>query len=171
MAEIDIAIAKTTAHFAEARKIIFEYVAWLGLDLSFQNFDEEINNLESMYIHPDGGLVLASVNGKTAGIAGIRKFENGICELKRMFVKESFRKMGIGKRLMHETIELATRLNYESIKLDTADFMQDAIKLYQANGFVEIPAYRYNPHKSARFFELKVKGQKITHFKPNKFNI
>lgn len=152
--EIVIRAATTQADFIIAKELILEYVNWLGMDLSFQNFDSEIGNLKEMYSAPTGGLLLAMVNGQAAGIAGIRKFESNDCELKRMFVKSDYRNLGIGKELLKAAIALAKSLNYNTIKLDTADFMVSAIRLYQANGFVEIPSYRYNPHESAKYFEL-----------------
>ena len=154
---IQIKIAEHPQDFSEAKKLILDYVTWLGIDLSFQNFDQEINNLENMYNKLDGGLLLASINNQAAGVAGIRKFDNKECELKRMFVKSGFRNLGIGKLLLAGSIELAKRLNYEIIKLDTADFMKAAIKLYKDYGFIEIAQYRYNPHESARYFELNLR--------------
>jgi len=153
---IEIKIAKDSDDFIDAKTIILEYVEWLGMDLSFQNFDSEINNLSEMYCEPNGGLILATINDKTVGVVGIRKFENKDCELKRMFVKEDFRNLGIGRLLLEHAIELAKKLNYDTIKLDTSDTMKPAIKLYTDNGFKELQAYRYNPHESAKYFELKL---------------
>lgn len=152
----DLRIAATSEDFLEGRKLILEYVSWLGIDLSFQNFNDEINNLKEMYSEPNGALVLASINEYVAGVAGIRKFDDNTCELKRMFVRSSFRNRGLGKQLLSKSTELAKKFHYEAIKLDTADFMREAIKLYQQHGFKEITAYRYNPHESARYFELQL---------------
>jgi len=154
--EVKIRIAKNSVDFTDGKAIILEYVDWLGLDLSFQNFDNEINNLAEMYSEPNGGLILASVNNQTVGVTGIRRFENMDCELKRMFVSEGFRNLGIGRLLLEHAIELARNLNYAKIKLDTSDTMKTAIKLYLDYGFEEISAYRYNPYESARFFELNL---------------
>jgi carbonic anhydrase len=124
--------------------------------LAFQHIDKELDSLPEMYGDPEGGLVLACINGKAVGVAGIRKFAEGECELKRMFVKPEGRGLGIGNLLIAACIEIAKKLNYDIIKLDAADFMKSAIKLYLDNGFIEIPAYRYNPHEAARYFELKI---------------
>lgn len=153
---IAISIATTTKDFALGKEIILEYVAWLDFDLSFQNFDDEINSLEQMYSAPTGGLLIAKVNEEPAGVAGIRQFGNDDCELKRMFVKQDFRGLGLGKALLLESIALARQLGYKTIKLDTAEYMKDAIQLYAQNGFLEIPPYRYNPHESAKYFALKL---------------
>ena len=154
--DIEIILARREDDFQAAKNLILDYVAWLGMDLSFQNFNAELADLPAMYAEPTGGLLLVTVNGQYAGVAGIRKFADGECELKRMFVRAEYRNLGLGQRLMTEALALAKRLGYAVVKLDTADFMQAAIRLYQANGFVEIPPYRFNPHEQARYFELKM---------------
>ena len=151
---IDIKIAKTREEFIVSKDIILEYVQWLGIDLSFQNFDNEINALDQMYSAPTGGLLIATVNNEPAGVAGIRQFKDDDCELKRMFVRPAFRGLGLGKTLLLQSIALAKQLGYKTIKLDTAEYMKDAIHLYKMHGFVEIPPYRYNPHESAKYFAL-----------------
>ncbi len=155
--DITIRIAKDSNDFEEAKEIILEYAGWLGIDLCFQNFDHEINNLQEMYAEPTGALILASVKNKTIGVAGIRKFENNDCELKRMYVKEEYRGLGIGRKILEYAIELAKKMNYDKMKLDTHDSMKVAIKLYHDYGFREIPQYRYNPNKEVKFFELDLK--------------
>jgi len=160
MKNIDIRIktAKSAEEFAEAKEIILEYADRLGIDLCFQNFDSEINNLQEMYSEPTGGLILAVINDKIIGVAGIRKFENDVCELKRMYVKKDYRKSGIGKQILEYAMELAKKLNYNKIRLDTHESMKPAIKLYMDYGFKEIPPYRFNPNEAVRFFELKLKN-------------
>ena len=151
---IDIRLARTSADFEAARQLILAYVTWLGIDLSFQNFDAEMAQLPTVYSAPAGGLLLALVNGEPAGVAGIKPFTDTACELKRMFVGTGFRNLGIGRQLLTEAIALAKNLAYTVIKLNTADFMKAAISLYTKAGFVEIPPYRFNPHEEARYFEL-----------------
>jgi carbonic anhydrase len=155
--EIKIKRAQNGGDFFAAKELILEYVRWLGIDLSFQNFDKEMDTLPATYGNPDGGLFIALRNEKPVGVAGIKRFNERECEVKRMFVQPDSRGFGIGKLLLTECIKIAKRLNYETIKLDTADFMKSAIKLYTDNGFVEIPAYRHNPLELARYFELGLK--------------
>lgn len=146
--------AQSPADFLTAKQLILEYVQWLGIDLSFQNFDQEMYTLPATYGHPEGGLFVAFRDEKAVGVAGIKRFSDKECEVKRMFVQAESRGFGIGKMLLTNCIKIAKSLAYESIKLDTADFMKSAIKLYTESGFVEISAYRHNPHKEARYFEL-----------------
>tara|TARA_R110002051_G_C8568551_1_gene475401 strand:+ start:348 stop:827 length:480 start_codon:yes stop_codon:yes gene_type:complete len=154
---IELKMAQTATDFKHAKNLILEYVSWLGIDLSYQNFDKEMETLPKMYGPDEGGLFIAFRNGEAVGIAGLRKFSEQDAELKRMYVQPDSRGLGIGQLLLSACMETAKKLNYESIKLDTADFMKSAIKLYTDNGFVEIGAYRHNPHESARYYELKLK--------------
>jgi len=155
--QIEIKEAQNAEDFLAAQELILEYVKWLGIDLSFQDFDKEMETIQTTYGHPDGGLCIALRNHKGVGVAGIKRFNARECEVKRMFVQPDSRGFGIGKRLLTACIEIAKKLNYDTIKLDTADFMKPAIKLYTDHGFVEIPAYRHNPYEKAMYFELNLK--------------
>jgi carbonic anhydrase len=155
--QIEIKEAQNTEDFLAAKELILEYVKWLGIDLSFQNFDEEMETIQTTYGDQDGRLFIALRTGQAVGVAGIKRFNNKCCEVKRMFIQADSRGFGIGKLLLTECIAMAKKLNYDTIRLDTADFMKSAIKLYINNGFIEIPAYRHNPYKDARYFELNLK--------------
>lgn len=156
MLQPSIIRATTVTQYEEAALLIREYAAWLNFDLSFQNFEAEMASLPRMYNDSDGGLFIAYFDGQPAGVIGLRRLEGLQGEIKRMFVKESARGHGIGRMLLGKCIEAAKLLNYRLLRLDTADFMKPAIKLYEDQGFIEIPAYRYNPAKGARYFELKL---------------
>ena len=166
---VKIKEAQNINDFSEAKKLILEYIEWLGISggpevkaiLSSQNFDKEMETLPITYGSPDGGVFLAMVNDKAVAVAGIKRFNDKECEVKRMYVQPASRGLGIGKLLLTKCIETAKRLNYDAIKLDTIDSMKSAIKLYTDNGFVEIHAYRHNTHEEARYFELDLK-KKLT---------
>lgn len=158
MAEnIEIRLASTTSEYEDVKKIVLEYSNWLGFDLSFQNFEKEMETLPITYGPPDGGIFLAFRNNEAVGVAGIKRFSDSECELKRMFIREHGRGYGIGKLLLSECISLAAELNYSKIKLDTMAYMKSAIKIYTDSGFIEIPAYCFNPNEEARYFELILK--------------
>jgi carbonic anhydrase len=164
--QVIIKEAQNTEDLFEARKLILEYVNWLGneggpevkITLASQNFDKELDTLNVTYGYPDGAIFLAIKSDKAVAVGGIKRFNDRECEVKRMFVQPGSRGAGIGKLLLTKCIEAAKSLHYETIKLDTADFMKSAIKLYTDAGFVEIAAYRYNTHKEARYFELDLKN-------------
>lgn len=153
---IEIVPATTTAQYADATALILEYSQWLNFDLAFQLFDQEMASLSIMYNQSNGGLFVAYLEGAPVGVIGLRRLSATEGEVKRMFVQDRARGHGIGKMLLEKCIDVARGLNYESIKLDTTDFMKFAIKLYTDHGFREIPAYRYNPQEGARYFELRL---------------
>ena len=154
---IEIVQATTKAHYADATALILEYAKWLNFDLAFQLFDQEMASLPIMYNESHGGLFIAYLNNEPVGVIGLRWLNQDDSEVKRMFVQERARGNGIGKLLLTKCIDTARRLQYKSIKLDTTDLMQYAIKLYTDHGFEEIPAYRYNPQEGARYYQLKLK--------------
>lgn len=144
--------------FFKAKQIFLEYAESLQIDLCFQNFENELTEINIQYSKPSGGLFLIIDNetGESIGCVGIRKFKNRIAELKRMYIKDSCRNKGLGKELLNRAIELAGDLGYEKIYLDTLDSMKTAISLYKKKGFIEIEPYRYNPYENVKYFELRL---------------
>jgi len=147
--------AETPEQINEARKLFREYEAWLGVDLCFQNFEKELANLPGKYAKPDGRLFLISVKNQTAGCIALRKIADGVCEMKRLYVREQFRGLGLGKMLIEKLIEEAQAVGYKKMRLDTLpDKMPPVVKLYKSYGFCEISPYYDNPHRETLFMEL-----------------
>jgi len=92
----DIVQAETIEQVGEVRKLFREYELWLGLDLCFQGFEEELRDLPGKYTPPGGRLYLAYSDRKAAGCIALRKLDDGICEMKRLFVRDNFRGRRIG---------------------------------------------------------------------------
>ncbi|WP_435625792.1 GNAT family N-acetyltransferase [Flagellimonas sp.] len=136
-------------------KTLFErYAKDIGIDLSFQGFDQELRNVENQYGPPEGALFLIYAEDPIPiGCFALRKLEANICELKRMFLEKHHRGKGIGKQMMNEALIEASSLGYSKIRLDSIKSMKTAIALYQAFGFKEIEAYRHNPFDDAIYFE------------------
>jgi putative acetyltransferase len=150
---IEIITANSESEYEAAGILFKEYAVWLNIDLDFQNFDEELLKLKEMYSVPNGAILLSRKENVFTGCVAVRKKENGIAELKRMFIKERYRKGGIGALLLQKALEIATNLHYKKIRLDTLDTMTPAINLYKKYGFYEIVPYYFNPEKNAVFFE------------------
>ena len=150
---MEIIIANSENEYAEAANLFKEYASWLNIDLGFQHFDEELLHLREMYSFPNGAIVLSKKEKIFTGCVAVRKKDNGIAELKRMFIKGEHRKEGVGALLLQKALEIAKELHYKKIRLDTLDTMTPAINLYKRYGFYEIEPYYFNPEKNAMFFE------------------
>lgn len=141
----------------DVKQLFLEYVKSLKVDLAFQNFETELKELPGKYGPPDGVLIIALINCKAAGCIALRKISEDICEMKRLYVRDDYRGLGIGKRLITMIFEEASRLNYHYLRLDTLPTMKKAQDLYISLGFYDIEPYVYNPIKGTRFMELKLK--------------
>jgi GNAT superfamily N-acetyltransferase len=156
---IKIIQAETEEQIQQTRQLFREYEAWFGLSLCFQNFNEEVTNLPGQYATPEGRLYLALVDGKMAGCIALRKLEEGVCEMKRLFVKEDFRGQKIGAALIEKLIEEARSIGYKKMRLDTyPPKMAKAVNLYESYGFREISPYYHNPPGETLFLELDLFG-------------
>lgn len=140
----------------QASELFKEYANYLNIDLEFQNFNEELESLPGDYSLPEGCLLLAFYKNKLAGCVALRKFDEGMCEMKRLYVRSGYRGKCIGKELAKQILNTARKLRYTHMCLDTLPFMKEAITLYLSLGFKEIDPYRYNPYEGAKFFELKL---------------
>jgi GNAT superfamily N-acetyltransferase len=148
--------AVTTAEdMGPVRALFREYAASLGFDLGFQNFEQELAGLPGSYAPPSGCLLLATVGDESAGCVALKKLDDGVCEMKRLFVRSASRGTGLGRTLVERVIEEAKRMGYRAIRLDTVpSAMRSAVALYKSLGFREIPAYCFNPLPGALFMEL-----------------
>ena len=139
------------------RQLFEEYAAGIGISLCFQNFDQELATLPGKYAPPSGRLMLAFLNEQLAGCIALRAISNDRCEMKRLFVRPSFRGTGLGRVLVEALINEARTIGYKSMLLDTLPGRMDsAIELYKKFGFEEIAPYYENPVENAKFMELKL---------------
>jgi putative acetyltransferase len=132
---------------AAVRELFLEYAASLGVDLSFQNFDDELARLGEFY-----DCIL--VAGDAEGCVALRRIDERVCEMKRLYVRPSARGTGLGRALAEAIIAEARSRGYASMRLDTLPSMQKAMALYEELGFVDIAPYRFNPVDGSRFMEL-----------------
>jgi carbonic anhydrase len=148
-------IHAAAAHEIEITRSLFgEYAGWLAIDLSFQNFDEEVSGLPGDYASPNGLLLLALVEREVAGCVGLRRWEGRACEMKRMWVRPQFRGHRIGRALAEAVIAEARKIDYSEMFLDSLSSLTSALSLYKALGFEEIAAYRHNPDPNVVFMRL-----------------
>lgn len=141
------------------RDIFVEYARSLSVDLCFQDFDQELNNLPTGdYAPPRGALLLAWVDDAVAGCCALRPMDAtdypNAAEMKRLYVRKAFRGLGLGRQLAEAILDEARRAGYSCVLLDTLDDMEAARALYEDLGFVEIPPYYHNPHAGAHYLKV-----------------
>ncbi|MEQ1645690.1 MAG: GNAT family N-acetyltransferase [Pyrinomonadaceae bacterium] len=154
---VKVVQAESATQIDDARAIFREFEVWIDLDLCFQGFEAELAALPGKYAMPDGRLLLAYVDDRLAGCIAMRKLEDGICEMKRLFVRDDFRGLRIGISLIERLLADAREIGYSRMRLDTfPPKMGKAVSLYETHGFVEIPPYYENPHGDVLFMELSL---------------
>lgn len=147
--------AKSPEEVSRARELFEEYAGDLGISLCFQNFDKELAELPGDYVPPSGRLFLAVKDELAAGCVALRKIGDGVCEMKRLYVRPESRGTGLGRTLAETVIEAAREIGYGRMRLDTLPGKMDrAIAMYRSLGFQEIEPYYNNPVEGAAFMEL-----------------
>ena len=137
--------AITDTDLAEVRALFTEYAAELQVDLCFQRFQEELAALPGPYAPPKGRLFLAREEGTAAGCGAFRPLGDGICEMKRLYVRPRFRGRGIGRALATILLREARRAGYGGMRLDTLESLGPALGLYASLGFHRVAPYYANP--------------------------
>ena len=144
---------ETDEEILGAKNLIIEYTQWLNQDLSYQNIDDELHNFPEKYKEPDGAFIIAKDGNNIIGCVGIRKLEDTICEMKRLFVNDNYKGLGIGRKLVEKIIEEAKTKNYKKMRLDTLSTMEAALNMYYKYGFYKIKPYYNNPNNNAEYLE------------------
>lgn len=158
MSEYCIRVCSSKDDFEIAKNLTKDYMNWLGIDLCFQNIDKEFRDFENMYGGSKGCFLYIIHKEEVAGGVGLRFFDKGICEMKRLFVYEDFRGKGYGKSLCKAIVEKARTLGYDKMVLDTVQKLKAANFMYESMGFVDIPPYYDNPEETVRYMGLDLYG-------------
>ena len=148
---------RTEADLAATAALIRDYVASLGIDLSFQSIDAEMAALPGKYAPPAGDLWLArhALDGSPLACVCLRPLPEpataGLCEVKRLYVSTHARGMGLGRAMVATVLAHARKLGYREARLDTLNTMTAALRIYREAGFVDIPAYYETPVEDTCF--------------------
>jgi ribosomal protein S18 acetylase RimI-like enzyme len=146
-------ICAAAADDAVALRALFrEYFAWLGPEGWFSDVEAELAALPGGY----DALLVARDGEEVVGCVALRPLEDGVCEMKRLYVRPAGRGSGAGRALVEAIVEEARRLGFRTMRLDTLPTMAAAQALYRSLGFREIERYNDNPVKGVRFFELSL---------------
>ena len=145
--------AQTAAELDAVRELFGDYQQGLGVDLGFQGFAEELASLPGRYAPPGGRLLLALEGTDPAGCVALRALEEGVCEMKRLFVRPAYRGQGLGYRLAMQIVNAAPALGYSLMRLDTLDTLDSAMRMYAAMGFQRRMPYYANPLPGVVYWE------------------
>ncbi|HKD81533.1 MAG TPA: GNAT family N-acetyltransferase [Candidatus Angelobacter sp.] len=160
---LKIVQAESPEQVAAAREMIEEYAVRLGVSLCFQGFEEEMRTLPGKYAPPAGRLLLALMDEKPTGVIALRPLGDnaeGVCEMKRLFVRPDFRGHRIGRVLAERIIAEAAEIGYKRMRLDTMPGKMDsAIAMYRELGFTETAPYYETPVGQTLFLELGLKHE------------
>jgi GNAT superfamily N-acetyltransferase len=152
--------AATPDDIEVARALFKEYEQSLGISLCFQNFDQEVANLPGDYSPPSGRLLLARVEDQVVGCIALRKLNDNVCEMKRLYLRPVARGKGSGAKMIDAVLTEAKQIGYSKMRLDTMPGRMDqAIKLYRTVGFHEIPPYYDNPTGRTLYMELDLSSR------------
>ncbi|NTW96285.1 MAG: GNAT family N-acetyltransferase [Erysipelotrichaceae bacterium] len=153
---MNIEIISAYDHLDDVRKLFIEYQTSLGIDLCFQNYDEELKSLPGKYALPDGRLYMITIDEEIAGCIALRRFDKTRCEMKRLYIRPQYRGHHCGQLLVEKIIQEAKIIGYEEMVLDTLSSLKSAVSLYQRNGFIEVSPYYDNPLQNVLYFKLKL---------------
>ena len=155
---IQLVAPATAAQFHATREIFEEYAEQLEVDLGFQHFGDELENLPGDYADPQGALLLAMVDGELAGCCALRPLTSvdypNAGEMKRLYVRNTYRRLGLGRQLAEAILDAARVVGYHHVLLDTISEMESARALYEDLNFKEIPPYYHNPIAGAHYLKV-----------------
>ena len=141
-------------HLDAVRALITEYTTALGRDLTFQHLDEELSDLDSKYLPPNGRLLCAQTDdGSVVGCVAYTRLSDTRCEMKRLYVRPKARGQNVGRALAEAIIAAAKRDGYDEMVLDTLRPLHAAIALYRALGFEETDPYYVNPFEDVIYMK------------------
>ncbi len=139
---------------SQVREIFREYQMSLGIDLCFQNFEQELSTLPGKYALPQGRIYLAFMDDALAGCIALRPLQKKQCEMKRLYVRPQFRGFHLGRLLANTVIADAREIGYTEMFLDTLYSMASAQELYRSLGFRPTAAYCFNPLPETLYMKL-----------------
>lgn len=140
----------------EAKRVIFTVAFEIfggadSLEESIAKFSaqgklSEMDDMPKNYFDNGGTFLVTVDDGRIIGTGAIRWLEEGVCELKRMWLLTEYHGRGLGYRMMQELFRIARDMGYKTIRLETDPVVQTrAVNFYKNLGFHEIPRFGDDP--------------------------
>jgi GNAT superfamily N-acetyltransferase len=155
---MELSAVTTHAEYGIAAGLFRQYQAFLGVDLCFQSFEEELRTLPAMYGRPGGCILLLRHAGAYVGCVAMRPKGQGVCEMKRLYVQPPFTGRGGGRMLAEAIVQQARQAGYSAMVLDTLERLTPALSLYRSLGFEEVEAYYDNPLEGVVYMRKELGG-------------
>jgi ribosomal protein S18 acetylase RimI-like enzyme len=153
---------KTDEDVEIVKGLLEEYVAsWSEVggpahEKEVEKARRQMENLLNDFGPPAGCLLFARYGGEAAGCVALEKLNNSVCQMKRLYVRDNFRGLKIGRKLAETVIEQARKIGYKYMRIHTINILEPANRLYKSLGFNEIDPYEYTPRDDSVFMELKL---------------
>ena len=158
--DITVREAQSPDDLAAVAELVSAYARSLAASYCVPDLAAELAELDRRYGPPAGGLMLACVDGEPAGCCAFRPLPDtdhtDACEMKRLYVRPAFRKLGLGHALVGAVMESARMAGYSCVLLDTLDEMEAARALYEEMGFVEVAPYVQSPIPGAHHLKVEL---------------
>ena len=167
--------ANIESHRSELVELNVEYLSWVFAEIEklfAVTADDIVGMTASEYVPtvidkvcgappPKGIFYLVKVDGRLAGMGGLRFLRDGVAEIKRIYIRPEFRGQKLGELIFSRLLADARSVGYQRVCLDTGHFMKSAHRLYEANGFADCAAYEgvevpSEFHSGWRFMERKL---------------
>jgi GNAT superfamily N-acetyltransferase len=151
MASVSVRLAGHPDDFDAARALCREWLDWHWRNypgdwptgdnhpMNPEKFHEIIRDLPKLHERPRGGILIASLDGRSAGCVMYYEAEPGVAEFKRMFVSETCRGHGLGRLMLDRMFDQMTADGYRRVFFSSATFLTHARAMYERAGFLSIP--------------------------------
>jgi putative acetyltransferase len=131
---------------AAVREIVFSVLEEYGLEPAIETTDADLVDIEASYVRAGGAFeVVERRDGRIVGSVGLMPLDRRRVELRKMYLAPSARGRGLGKRLLRRMLDRARALGFDEVRLETHSVLQEAIRLYEAHGFVPVEAEHRSP--------------------------
>jgi GNAT superfamily N-acetyltransferase len=100
---------------------------------------------------PRGVFVVVHLRDEAVGCGAVKHHPGRVSDIKRMWIAESARGMGLGRLLLHHLEGLAAEQGSTQVRLETNDVLSEALALYRASGYVEVAPFNDEPYADRWF--------------------
>jgi GNAT superfamily N-acetyltransferase len=172
MEEINFQQVENDDQKEKAGALIREYLEWLnehvkhdyGIEFNVDSMIESDLSDRHKFFPPTGRFYLVLYDDAVAGVGCLKKLEEGVGEVQRMYVRPAFRGKGLGRAIINRLVDDARSIGYRQLKLESLEFLKEAHLLYKSIGFQEIIPYDDNSMKSYQLAEQLDRYYSITVF-------